>query len=89
MGRPSWWRLVRKARSRRQILLHPRAYVMPEEQVLVPFSRRKFDAVTGDLTDVGTRERLRCFLEALGDWGKRFERPAAAHYWERASEGLD
>ena len=35
----------------RQILLHPSAYVMPEPQMLIPFSRQKFDVETGDLVD--------------------------------------
>src|SRR3712207_7438036 len=45
----------------RQILLHAPAYVMPEPQMLIPFSRQKFDAQTGDLVDEETRERLRRF----------------------------
>src|ERR687893_1990396 len=62
----------------RQILLHPPAYVMPEPQLLIPFSRQKFDAQTGDLLDEETRERLRRFLSALAEWAGRFEarRPA-------------
>jgi Iron/manganese superoxide dismutases, alpha-hairpin domain/NADPH-dependent FMN reductase len=59
----------------RQILLHPPAYVMPEPQMLIPFSRQKFDAETGDLVDEETRERLRRFLEALAVWTQRFEEP--------------
>ncbi len=55
----------------RQILLHPPAYVMPEPQMLIPFSRQKFDAETGDLTDEETRNRLRRFLEALVEWTDR------------------
>jgi chromate reductase, NAD(P)H dehydrogenase (quinone) len=57
----------------RQILLHPPAYVMPEPQMLIPFSRQKFDAETGDLVEEETRERLRRFLEALAKWAERFE----------------
>jgi NAD(P)H-dependent FMN reductase len=57
----------------RQILLHPPAYVMPEPQLLIPFSRQKFDAETGDLTDEETRERLRRFLMSLVEWSERFE----------------
>jgi chromate reductase len=64
----------------RQILLHPPAYVMPEPQMLIPFSRQKFDAETGELTDEETRERLRRFLEALVEWSERVGRPAAAAY---------
>ncbi len=63
----------------RQILLHPPAYVMPEPQMLIPFSRQKFDPQTGDLVDEVTRGRLRRFLEALVDWSERVGRPAAAH----------
>ena len=63
----------------RQILLHPPAYVMPEPQILIPFSRQKFDPVTGDLVDEETRERLRRFLSALGEWTQRFEEPMKAH----------
>ena len=63
----------------RQILLHPPAYVMPEPQMLIPFSRQKFDAETGDLVDEETRERLRRFLEALVEWSERVGRPAAAY----------
>jgi chromate reductase len=62
----------------RQILLHPPAYVMPEPQMLIPFSRQKFDAETGDLVDEETRERLRRFLEALVEWSERVGRTAAA-----------
>jgi NAD(P)H-dependent FMN reductase len=62
----------------RQILLHPPAYVMPEPQMLIPFSRQKFDAETGDLVDEETRERLRRFLSALAEWTQRFEGPMEA-----------
>ena len=62
----------------RQILLHAPAYVMPEPQMLIPFSRQKFDAKTGDLVDEETRERLRRFLEALVEWSERVGRTAAA-----------
>lgn len=55
----------------RQILLHAPAYVMPEPQMLIPFSGQKFDAKTGDLVDKETRERLRRFLEALVEWTQR------------------
>lgn len=55
----------------RQVLLHPPAYVMPGPQMLIPFSREKFDARTGDLTDEDTRERLRRFLAALAEWSHR------------------
>ncbi len=62
----------------RQILLHPPAYVMPEPQMLIPFSGEKFDAQTGDLVDEETREKLQRFLSALAAWTGRFEarRPA-------------
>jgi NAD(P)H-dependent FMN reductase len=63
----------------RQILLHPPAYVMPEPQLLIPFSRQKFDMETGDLVDEETRERVRRFLEALAEWVQRFEAPREAH----------
>ena len=63
----------------RQIFLHPPAYVMPEPQMLIPFSRQKFDAKTGDLVDEETCERLRCVLEALVEWNERVGRPAAAY----------
>jgi hypothetical protein len=46
---------------------------MPEPQMLIPFSRQKFDAETGDLVDEETRERLRRFLSALAEWTQRFE----------------
>jgi chromate reductase len=62
----------------RQILLHPPAYVMPDPQMLIPFSHQKFDAETGDLMHEETRERLRRFLEALVEWSERVGRPAAA-----------
>jgi chromate reductase len=55
----------------RQILLHPAAYVMPEPQMLIPFSRQKFDAESGDLVDEETRNKLRRFLEALVEWTDR------------------
>jgi chromate reductase len=67
----------------RQILLHPPAYVMPEPQMLIPFSRQKFDPQTGDLVDEVTRDRLRRFLEALVDWSERVGRPAAAYEGSR------
>lgn len=57
----------------RQILLHAPAYVMPEPQMLIPFSRQKFEPQTGDLTDDETRERLRRFLLALVRWTRLFE----------------
>ena len=57
----------------RQILLHPPAYVMPEPQMLIPFSRQKFDVKTGDLVDEETRERLGRFLSSLAEWTGRFE----------------
>jgi hypothetical protein len=59
----------------RQILLHPPAYVMPEPQMLIPFSREKYDGRTGDLVDEETRQRLRRFLSALAEWTRRFEEP--------------
>jgi chromate reductase, NAD(P)H dehydrogenase (quinone) len=67
----------------RQILLHAPAYVMPEPQMLIPFSRQRFDAKTGDLVDEETRERLRRFLEALVEWSERVGKPAAAHQRSR------
>ena len=69
----------------RQILLHPPAYVMPEPQILIPFSRQKFDTETGDLVDEETRERLRRFLSALAEWTQRFEEPMKTHQ-RQASE---
>ena len=48
---------------------------MPEPQMLIPFSRQKFDPQTGDLVDEETRERLRRFLSALAEWTRRFEEP--------------
>ena len=63
----------------RQILLHAPAYVMAEPQMLIPFSRQKFDADTGDLMEEETRDRLRRFLEALVKWSERVGRPAAAY----------
>jgi len=39
---------------------------MPEPQMLIPFSRQKFDE-NGDLVDEETRERLRHFLTALAE----------------------
>jgi chromate reductase, NAD(P)H dehydrogenase (quinone) len=62
----------------RQILLHPPAYVMPEPQMLIPFSRQKFDTESGDLVDEETRDRLRRFLSALVEWTQRFEDPTKA-----------
>jgi hypothetical protein len=53
--------------------------VMPEPQMLIPFSGQKFDTETGDLADEETRERLRRFLEALVEWSERVGRPAAAY----------
>jgi hypothetical protein len=52
---------------------------MPEPQMLIPFSRQKFDAETGDLVDEETRERLRRFLSALVEWTGRFGDPMKAH----------
>jgi hypothetical protein len=63
----------------RQILLHPPAYVMPDPQMLIPFSHQKFDEQTGDLVDEETRERLRRFLSALAEWTQRFDYPLNAH----------
>jgi hypothetical protein len=47
--------------------------------MLIPFSRQKFDAETGNLVDEETRERLRRFLSALAEWTGRFEEPVKAH----------
>jgi NAD(P)H-dependent FMN reductase len=69
----------------RQILLHPPAYVMPEPQMLIPFSRQKFVVETGDLVDEETRRRLRRFLSALAEWTRRFEESIEAHQ-RRTSE---
>jgi chromate reductase len=59
----------------RQILLHAPAYVMPEPQMLIPYSRERFDE-NGNLTDEETRERMRRFLVALVGWTERFKEPA-------------
>ena len=55
----------------RQILLHPPAYVMLDHQMLIPFSRQKFDPEMGNLVDEETRDRLRRFLKALVEWTER------------------
>ncbi len=47
--------------------MHAPAYVMLEPQMLIPFSRHKFDE-NGGLVDEETRERLRRFLSALAEW---------------------
>jgi hypothetical protein len=60
--------------------------VMPEPQMLIPFSHQKFDAKTGDLVDRETRERLHRFLSALAEWTRRFEEPLKAHQ-RKAREG--
>ena len=60
----------------RQILLHAPAYVMPEPQMLIPFSCQEFDAETGDLVDEEICGRLRRFLEALVEWSERVGHPA-------------
>jgi chromate reductase len=54
----------------RQVLLHAPAYVMPEPQILIPYSRERFDE-NGNLTDEETRERMRRFLVALVEWTER------------------
>jgi hypothetical protein len=69
----------------RQILLRPPAYVMPEPQMLIPFSRQKFDAESGDLVDKEIRDRLGRFLSELAEGGRRFEEPLKAH-WRQARE---
>ena len=58
----------------------------PEPQMLIPFSRQKFDAETGDLLDEETRERLRRFLSALAEWTRRLEDPKEARR-KQAPEG--
>ncbi len=63
----------------RRILLHPPPYMMPDPQMLIPFSPQKFDAETGDPTDEETRKRLRRFPEALVEWSKRVDSPAATY----------
>jgi chromate reductase, NAD(P)H dehydrogenase (quinone) len=63
----------------RQILLHPPAYVLPEPQMLIPFSRQKFNVETGDLVDEETRDSLRRFLSALDEWTQLFEGSMKAH----------
>jgi len=52
---------------------------MPDPQMLIPFSRQKFDAETGDLVDEETHGRLRRFLSALAEWTQRFEESMEAH----------
>src|ERR687886_1534346 len=54
----------------RQILLHAPAYVIPEPQMLISYSRQRFDE-NGNLTDEETRERMRRFLAALVEWTER------------------
>ena len=54
----------------RQILLHAPAYVLPEPQMLISYSRQRFDE-NGNLTDEETRERMRRFLAALVEWTER------------------
>src|SRR4028119_481518 len=71
----------------RQILLHAPAYVMPEPQMLIPFSRQKFDAETGDLVDEETREKLRRFLMALAEWTGRVEDPVGGCSWAAGPSG--
>ena len=56
----------------RQMLLHAPAYVVPEPQMLIPYSREKFDKETGDLIDEQTPERMHRFLDALVQWTDRF-----------------
>ena len=62
----------------RQILLHAPAYMMPEPQMLIPYSRQRFDE-NGDLWDQETRERMARFLAALVGWTKRFKEPVNAY----------
>lgn len=57
----------------RQILLHGPTYVMPEPQMMVPGSYKRFDE-EGNLTDEQTRQRLRRFLESLREWAEGLER---------------
>ena len=59
---------------------------MPEPQMLIAFSRQKFDLETGDLVDEETRDRLRRFLSALVEWTQRFEDPPKASH-RQAREG--
>ncbi|MDX6379322.1 MAG: hypothetical protein QOI57_346 [Rubrobacteraceae bacterium] len=54
----------------RQILLHAPAYVLPEPQMFISYSRERFDE-NSDLTDEETRERMRRFLVALVEWTER------------------
>lgn len=54
----------------RQILVHERAMVMPQPQLVINEARRKFDA-NGNLTDRETRERIKAFMEALVRWAQR------------------
>jgi hypothetical protein len=51
----------------------------PDPQMLIPYSRQKFDAETGDLVDEETCERLRRFLSALAEWTRRYKEPVRAH----------
>ena len=54
----------------RQILLHAPAYVLPEPQMFISYSREKFDE-NSNLSDEETRERMRRFLAALVEWTER------------------
>ena len=58
----------------RQILLHAPAYVMPEPQMLIPYSRERFDE-DGNLVDEETQERMQRFLKALVEWAERLKSP--------------
>ena len=60
---------------------------MPTPQMLIPFSRQKFDAKTGDLVDKDTRDRFGRFLSALAEWTQRFEEPLKAHQRQAREEG--
>jgi len=56
--------------------------------MLIPFSRQKFAAETGDLVDEETRDRLRRFLSALGEWTLRVRGPDQSSPEAGSLEGL-
>lgn len=54
----------------RQVFVYTESLALPKPEVLVSFSREKFDA-DGNLTDAKTREDVRALVQALAAWTRR------------------
>jgi chromate reductase, NAD(P)H dehydrogenase (quinone) len=66
---------IRMQLALRQTFLFTETYVMVKPEIFVARAQDRFDE-QGRLTDDKTREIVKQFMAALGDWARRFPRPA-------------